>query len=96
MASRPRTPEQISMTVTFNSYQGDRYSHTDLGLSPDVVLGMYRGMLLQRRFEERSAQMYGRQKIAGFPASLYRPGGHLHRVRTGVTHRARYGNHGLP
>ncbi len=27
---------------------------------------MYRNMLLQRRFEERAAQMYGRQKIAGF------------------------------
>ena len=27
---------------------------------------MYRSMLVQRRFEERAAQMYGRQKIAGF------------------------------
>ena len=27
---------------------------------------MYRSMLLQRRFEERSAQMYSKQKIAGF------------------------------
>ena len=27
---------------------------------------MYRDMLLQRRFEERSAQMYGKQKIGGF------------------------------
>ncbi len=59
-------PEQISMTLSFNTYPGDRYTHSDLGLSPDGVLGMYRDMLLQRRFEERSAQMYGRQKIAGF------------------------------
>ncbi|NNE69481.1 MAG: pyruvate dehydrogenase (acetyl-transferring) E1 component subunit alpha, partial [Rhodothermales bacterium] len=29
-------------------------------------MGMYRNMLLQRRFEERAAQMYGKQKIAGF------------------------------
>src|SRR5690606_18272787 len=26
----------------------------------------YKNMLLQRRFEERAAQMYGKQKIAGF------------------------------
>lgn len=41
-------------------------THDALGLSDDDVLSMYREMLLQRRFEERAAQMYGRQKIAGF------------------------------
>lgn len=42
------------------------HTHESLGLSADDVLAMYRNMLLQRRFEERAAQMYGRQKIAGF------------------------------
>jgi pyruvate dehydrogenase E1 component alpha subunit len=42
------------------------HTHESLGLSPETVLDMYRNMLLQRRFEERAAQMYGRQKIAGF------------------------------
>ena len=40
--------------------------HTDLGLSVQDIRDIYRNMLLQRRFEERSAQMYGKQKIAGF------------------------------
>lgn len=44
----------------------DVYGHRDLGLSDDAVIEMYRSMLLQRRFEERAAQMYGRQKIGGF------------------------------
>jgi len=35
-------------------------------LKDDQLLDMYRNMLLQRRFEERAAQMYGKQKIAGF------------------------------
>ena len=47
-------------------YRGSGHTHESLGLSPDDVLEMYRNMLLQRRFEERAAQMYGRQKIAGF------------------------------
>ncbi len=42
------------------------HTHESLGLSANDVLAMYRNMLLQRRFEERAAQMYGRQKIAGF------------------------------
>ena len=54
------------MTVSFNTYQADAYTHTDLGISEERVLGMYENMLLQRRFEERAAQMYGKQKIAGF------------------------------
>ncbi|MEM8600988.1 MAG: thiamine pyrophosphate-dependent enzyme, partial [Bacteroidota bacterium] len=44
----------------------DAYTHEELGLDVDTLLDMYRNMLLQRRFEERAAQMYGRQKISGF------------------------------
>ncbi|MEM8558463.1 MAG: pyruvate dehydrogenase (acetyl-transferring) E1 component subunit alpha [Bacteroidota bacterium] len=44
----------------------DAYTHEELGLEVDTLLDMYRNMLLQRRFEERAAQMYGRQKISGF------------------------------
>ncbi len=47
-------------------YRHSGHTHESLGLSADDVLAMYRNMLLQRRFEERAAQMYGRQKIAGF------------------------------
>ena len=47
-------------------FRDSGHTHESLGLSPETVLDMYRNMLLQRRFEERSAQMYGRQKIAGF------------------------------
>ena len=54
------------MKVSFNTYQAEAYSHKDLGLSEEQVLAMYENMLLQRRFEERAAQMYGKQKIAGF------------------------------
>lgn len=58
--------ESIEFTVSFRSYPGDRFTHSDLGLSVQDLRDMYRNMLLQRRFEERSAQMYGKQKIAGF------------------------------
>ncbi|MCA0267634.1 MAG: pyruvate dehydrogenase (acetyl-transferring) E1 component subunit alpha [Bacteroidetes bacterium] len=58
--------EQIVITKTVASYPADVYSHTELGLSKDDLLAMYRSMLLQRRFEERAAQAYGKQKIAGF------------------------------
>ncbi|MGB3543485.1 pyruvate dehydrogenase (acetyl-transferring) E1 component subunit alpha [Rubrivirga sp.] len=47
-------------------YRDSGHTHESLGLSVEDVLAMYRNMLLQRRFEERAAQMYGRQKIAGF------------------------------
>ncbi len=59
-------PSSLSVSVSFDTYPSGAYSHTDLGLSEDQVLAMYRNMLLQRRFEERAAQMYGKQKIAGF------------------------------
>ena len=47
-------------------YPAGAYTHEELGLSDDEVRAMYRNMLLQRRFEERTAQMYGKQKIGGF------------------------------
>jgi pyruvate dehydrogenase E1 component alpha subunit len=56
----------IVVEYTFKSYNAGDFSHTDLGLEVDQLLAMYKNMLLQRRFEERAAQMYGRQKIAGF------------------------------
>ncbi len=55
-----------SVTITFDLYEADTVTHEDLGLSANEVLDVYRNMLLQRRFEERSAQMYGKQKIGGF------------------------------
>ena len=50
----------------FRFYTEGGHTHEKLGLSEDTLRDMYRNMMLQRRFEERSAQMYGRQKIAGF------------------------------
>ncbi|OZC03064.1 pyruvate dehydrogenase (acetyl-transferring) E1 component subunit alpha [Rubricoccus marinus] len=47
-------------------FRNSGHTHESLGLSADDVTAMYRNMLLQRRFEERAAQMYGRQKISGF------------------------------
>lgn len=58
--------DTIETKLTFRHYPGDRFSHESLGLSVEEVGDIYRNMLLQRRFEERSAQMYGRQKIGGF------------------------------
>ena len=59
-------PDDLDFDSSVKTYQSGDYTHEDLGLSEDQVLAMYRDMLLQRRFEERAAQMYGRQKIAGF------------------------------
>lgn len=59
-------PSEIKIDVTFPTYAAGAYGHKELGLSEDDVMAMYRNMLLQRRFEERAAQMYGKQKIAGF------------------------------
>lgn len=59
-------PSSLSVNVSFDTYPSGVYTHEDLGLTEDQVLAMYRNMLLQRRFEERAAQMYGKQKIAGF------------------------------
>ena len=56
------TPDTPDVRV----YRRSGHTHESLGLSADDVVAMYRNMLLQRRFEERAAQMYGRQKIAGF------------------------------
>jgi pyruvate dehydrogenase E1 component alpha subunit len=59
VAPNPETPD-------VRVFRDSGHTHTSLGLSADDVLAMYRNMVLQRRFEERAAQMYGRQKIAGF------------------------------
>lgn len=61
-----RVPTQKSFGVSFDVYEADAVTHEELDLSTEDVLVMYRNMLLQRRFEERSAQMYGKQKIGGF------------------------------
>lgn len=58
--------DTVSVALSFQTYPGDRLTHVDLGLGVNDVRDIYRNMLLQRRFEERSAQMYGKQKIAGF------------------------------
>lgn len=59
-------PDTLSFSAEFDTYPAGKYGHKDLGLTEDQVIAMYRNMLLQRRFEERAAQMYGKQKIAGF------------------------------
>jgi pyruvate dehydrogenase E1 component alpha subunit len=59
-------PDESSLEASFRTYQADGYTHDELGLSDEQVVEMYRNMMLQRRFEERAAQMYGKQKIAGF------------------------------
>lgn len=41
-------------------------SHSDLNLSDDDVIHLYREMYLQRRFEERAMQMYQKGKFGGF------------------------------
>ena len=58
----PPSPEMPDVRV----FRDSGHTHESLGLSAETVVAMYRNMLLQRRFEERAAQMYGRQKIAGF------------------------------
>ncbi|MBT8400184.1 MAG: pyruvate dehydrogenase (acetyl-transferring) E1 component subunit alpha [Rhodothermia bacterium] len=59
-------PDVIREEVEFRAFQADEVDHGDLGLKDDQLIDMYRNMLLQRRFEERAAQMYGKQKISGF------------------------------
>ena len=59
-------PGVIRTEVEFRTFQADEVDHKELGLEDDQLIEMYRNMMLQRRFEERSAQMYGKQKIAGF------------------------------
>ncbi len=58
--------EAQELNVSFNSYLPGVYSHEELGLSTEQLIDMYENMMLQRRFEERAAQMYGKQKISGF------------------------------
>ena len=59
-------PESKKIEVEFGTFPGDSYKHDDLGIDDGRVVEMYRNMMLQRRFEERSRQMYQRQKISGF------------------------------
>ena len=59
-------PEAKQFTATFGTYAPSKKTHRQLGLNKAQVLDMYQNMLLQRRFEERAAQMYGKQKIGGF------------------------------
>jgi len=59
-------PDHVRFDTSVRTYQSDQFTHGDLGLDEEQLLAMYRNMLLQRRFEERAAQMYGKQKIAGF------------------------------
>lgn len=59
-------PQRANISFTVDTYAREEHDHRELGLTNSQVLDMYRNMLLQRRFEERAAQMYGKQKIAGF------------------------------
>ncbi|MEP0547943.1 MAG: pyruvate dehydrogenase (acetyl-transferring) E1 component subunit alpha [Rhodothermales bacterium] len=59
-------PKGTPDDADFRFYTKGGHTHESLGLSEDDLVGMYRSMMLQRRFEERAAQMYGRQKISGF------------------------------
>jgi pyruvate dehydrogenase E1 component alpha subunit len=59
-------PGEAPEGADFRFYTGGGHTHESLGLGEDELRAMYRSMLLQRRFEERAAQMYGRQKISGF------------------------------
>ena len=61
-----KVPAETKLEVEFNRFPADSYTHDELGLDDDRVVEMYRNMMLQRRFEERSRQMYQRQKISGF------------------------------
>lgn len=58
--------ETITQTDTFSRYDADKADHKALGFTTETLLDMYQNMLLQRRFEERASQMYGKQKIGGF------------------------------
>ena len=66
IGSNGQAPEETYMEASFGVFAGGRFTHADLEMSEEDVLAIYESMLLQRRFEERSAQMYGKQKIAGF------------------------------
>ena len=46
--------------------EATKKDHKKLGLTKDNVLDLFREMYLQRRFEERAAQMYQKGKFGGF------------------------------
>lgn len=56
----------LTMSTQVLRYDAGVFTHEDCGLTADDLRHWYHNMLLQRRFEERAAQMYGKQKIAGF------------------------------
>ena len=56
----------LTMSTQVLRYDAGVFTHDDCGLTADDLRHWYHNMLLQRRFEERAAQMYGKQKIAGF------------------------------
>ncbi|NBC01011.1 MAG: pyruvate dehydrogenase (acetyl-transferring) E1 component subunit alpha [Bacteroidetes bacterium] len=59
-------PDALEFEQTFKVYRGGTIKHDELGFDTDTLLRIYRNMLLQRRFEERSLQMYRKQNISGF------------------------------
>ena len=61
-----QAPEIVKESYEVSWFQSEEHDHKSAGLTDEQMLDMYRNMLLQRRFEERAAQMYGKQKIAGF------------------------------
>jgi pyruvate dehydrogenase E1 component alpha subunit len=65
-ASKKGGVESETIDFTISRYPAATFAHDELDLSADDLREMYRSMALQRRFEERAAQMYGKQKIAGF------------------------------
>jgi pyruvate dehydrogenase E1 component alpha subunit len=46
--------------------EATKKDHKKLGLTNDDVIALFREMFLQRRFEERAAQMYQKGKFGGF------------------------------
>lgn len=100
-APQPITPEALDHPGDFDVhfYHDSGYTHESLGISEETLLDMYRNMMLQRRFEERAAQMYGRQKISGF-LHLYIgqeavSTGSVHAVRDDDPIITAYRDHGL-
>ena len=63
---RVAVPDAGTFEHAYNTYEAGNFGHEELDLSTEDLLAMYENMLLQRRFEERAAQMYGKQKISGF------------------------------
>lgn len=54
------------MLLNYDLNQEVEHYKTESDIEPELKKKFFRQMLLARRFEERAAQMYGRQKISGF------------------------------